>query len=381
MKTDELFYELFKVDPRSLFRLVQIDLEGEYSFESITAKTTEKRFDGLCKRIDGKGPNVFLEIQGYADPKIYWRILREVCTYYEQNDDSEPFVLIILFLDQKYDPGDFPLEYVKPPYQFLRGNVVDCLKSIWNNAGVLTVLKPLALTRKREVFEQIPQWKAELQALQLSEYRINTLFALLEYMIVQRFPSMNEKEVQTMLQLTPIENTVVGQQVFRRGKQEGLQEGLQEGQKKGLTRGELIGEIRRMQRILDHPVTTTASLAQKSLKLLRQMLRTLEIEEQEERQKRDLISGIQTAQRIWQYPVSSKKTLEEQSLEELSQLLYQLERDQQENGISDKAELIGEIRATQRFLKHPVSPKEELAEKRMENLRALLHDLQSELEK
>ena len=34
MKTDELFYELFKVDPKSVFRLVQLELEGEYIFES-----------------------------------------------------------------------------------------------------------------------------------------------------------------------------------------------------------------------------------------------------------------------------------------------------------------------------------------------------------
>ena len=56
MKTDELFYELFKVDPKSVFRLVQLEVEGEYTFESLTIKTTEKRLDGFCKRIDGTGP-------------------------------------------------------------------------------------------------------------------------------------------------------------------------------------------------------------------------------------------------------------------------------------------------------------------------------------
>ena len=54
MKTDALFYELFQIDPRSLFRLAQLEVEGEYIFESITVKTTEKRFDGFCKRTDGK---------------------------------------------------------------------------------------------------------------------------------------------------------------------------------------------------------------------------------------------------------------------------------------------------------------------------------------
>ncbi len=44
MKTDTLFYELFKLDPQSLIQLVDLDVKGEYIFESITVKTTEKRF-------------------------------------------------------------------------------------------------------------------------------------------------------------------------------------------------------------------------------------------------------------------------------------------------------------------------------------------------
>ncbi|MCP4348975.1 MAG: DUF2887 domain-containing protein [Desulfobacterales bacterium] len=43
MKTDALFYELFQFDPRSLFELMGIDVDGEYIFESITVKTTEKK--------------------------------------------------------------------------------------------------------------------------------------------------------------------------------------------------------------------------------------------------------------------------------------------------------------------------------------------------
>ncbi len=61
--------------------------------------------------------------------------------------------------------------------------------------------------------------------------------------------------------------------------------------------------------------------------------------------------------------------------------MHQLESDQKENGSIDKGELLGEIRATQRFLTHPVSPKEELAEKRMEELNALFQELQTELAK
>jgi predicted transposase YdaD len=271
MKTDELFYELFKVDPRSLFRLVQLEVEGEYTFESLTIKTTEKRLDGFCQRIDGTGPNVFVEIQGYDDPKIYWRALREVCTYYEQNDATVPFVLIVLFLDTEFDPGDFPLSAVKPPHHFIRGTLSECFEKLQGAPGILTVLKPL-VTERQEIVKHVQQWKAEIQALLLSEETLHRVIELLEFAIRQRLPKLSEQEVQTMLHLTPLEETVAGQELIQIGKQEGRKE----GRKEGINKGELIGEIRVTQKFLKRPVTPVEDLARKSLKTLKVMLQELE---------------------------------------------------------------------------------------------------------
>ena len=46
MKTDALFHELFRFDPQSLFYLVNLQIDGQYAFESISIKTVEKRLDG-----------------------------------------------------------------------------------------------------------------------------------------------------------------------------------------------------------------------------------------------------------------------------------------------------------------------------------------------
>ncbi|HAO20070.1 MAG TPA: hypothetical protein DCQ37_06000, partial [Desulfobacteraceae bacterium] len=83
MKTDTLFYELFKLHPASLFELAGLKADGRYAFESITVKTTEKRMDGFFRRTDGKGA-IFLEVQGYDDSMIYWRFIREIATQHEQ---------------------------------------------------------------------------------------------------------------------------------------------------------------------------------------------------------------------------------------------------------------------------------------------------------
>jgi predicted transposase YdaD len=277
MKTDELFYELFKLDPRSLFRLVHLDLEGEYTFESLTVKTTEKRFDGLCRRIDGIGPNVFLEIQGYPDAAIYWRLFREICTYHEQTRSPVPFIAVVLFLDAKDDPGNCQLSCV-PPNQLIRANLINCLKTVWENAGVLTILKPLVIPQKEEIVREVQEWKTELRSLGFPDRQMETLIGLLEYVILQRFPGMTRKEIDTMLQLTPLEKTVAGQELIQIGKIEGIKEGIKEGQKEGIKKGELIGEIRMAQRILKRPVSSRTELAEKSLKELKTLFQQLEAE-------------------------------------------------------------------------------------------------------
>lgn len=177
MKTDELLYEVFRLDPKSVFRLAQFDLEGEYTFESITLKTTEKRIDGFLKRTDGVGPNVFVEFQGWDDPKIYWRSFREVCMFYEERNDPAPFILMIVFIDAKYDPGNPPITQVESPNQFFRLNLIDALKAVTRSPGILTVLKPL-VSPKREVIEHIQEWKTDVLSLPLPDEKLQKIIEL-----------------------------------------------------------------------------------------------------------------------------------------------------------------------------------------------------------
>ena len=275
MKTDGLFYELFKIYPKSLFALLSLNMEGDYVFESITVKTTEKRFDGFLKRTDGQGPNVFIEIQGYDDPGFYWRLFREICTWYEQSDNNAPFVAIALFIDENHIPKQCPFVEITLPNQFLQFNLSDCLKAIEDKAGVLTVLKPLVLKKKSQLTELVPQWKSEIDSLNLPENKATLLEELLEYSILQRFPKLTLKEVQQMLQLTPLEKSVAVQQLIRINVTKSKKEAKEEGKKEGIKQGELIGEIRTLQRILKYPQSIQSELAEKPLKELRAMLQKL----------------------------------------------------------------------------------------------------------
>lgn len=276
MKTDNLFYELFRRQPRSLLELTKLDLQGRYEFESVTLKSTEKRLDGLFKRVDGAGPNLFLEVQGYDDPAIYWRLLREISTWYEQGGDSQPFVAIVLFLDKKYDPG-------RPDWivseRLLVLNLENRLKALGHQASRLTVLKPL-VTPKRQVLTQVSRWQAELQSLQLPQTQERQLMELLEYAILQRLPNLTVEEIEGMLHLTPLEQTVAVRQLMAKSLQQGLDQGLTKGVKQGVKQGreqgELIGKIQLAQRVLKRQVTPKTQLFRRSIGDLKQLLAELE---------------------------------------------------------------------------------------------------------
>ncbi len=283
MKTDALFYKLFRLAPRSLFRLVRLKMEGQYVFESITVKTTEKRFDGFLKRTDGEGPNIFLEIQGYEDTMIYWRSFREVCIWHEDNRIDKPFILIILFTDKKYDPDNCRLS-CRPPCRLIRKNLADCLKTAGKKADVLTVLKPLVLSDRKKDREKlpelVPQWEEDIRSLELPQDETRELTELLLYAILQRFRKLTLKEVKKMIQLTPLDQTVAGQELIQmgmeRGLERGLERGIERGIEKGVEKGELIGKIRMAQRFLKRRLTPKKRLLQKNADELRATLKKLE---------------------------------------------------------------------------------------------------------
>ncbi|MGE0086752.1 MAG: DUF2887 domain-containing protein [Desulfococcaceae bacterium] len=285
MKTDALFYELFKFDPQSLFDLISLDAEGEYVFESITAKTTEKRMDGLFRRTDRPGPNLFAEVQGYPDKKIYWRFFREISTWYEQNDDDQPFVAVVLFTDKTFDPGKPRLSCV-PPCRLIRCYLPNLLKKIGKKASALTVLKPLVLEDRKKLPESVRQWDAEIRDMGLPQAKTKILSELLEYAVLQRFSDLTLEEVKKMIQLTPLEKTVAGQELIQigllQGKLEGKKEGKKEGKLEGKKEGKLEGRtetalnLLKMGLLTDEQIAKATKLRSAEVKKLRQKLRLKE---------------------------------------------------------------------------------------------------------
>lgn len=276
LKTDHFFYKIFRRDPHLIFPLLGFEREDVYTFESITAKETEKRVDGYFLPSHGRGPNLFAEFQGYDDPAIYWRGMREVATWHESNTRIQrPFVLVVIFLDPAFDPGEPPFLF-RPPCLLIRTTLQECLKRLRGDPGLLVVLEPLVLEDRSQLIERTRAWKEALERLNLSEKDSIFWIEQLEYAIVQRFPELTLEEVKHMLQITPLEETTAGKQIRALGHQEGKEEGREEGREEGKEEGILIGRILSYQKFLSKDETPLEALRAMTGEQLRALLSDLE---------------------------------------------------------------------------------------------------------
>ncbi len=78
------------------------------------------------------------------------------------------------------------------------------------------VLEPLVLESREELAEKIPQWKATLERLDCPESEKRHLIELLTYALVEKFSKLTREEIEKMLKLTPLDETVAGKELIQR---------------------------------------------------------------------------------------------------------------------------------------------------------------------
>lgn len=220
MKSDALFYELFQAAPQTFFELLQITPPCPYHFESLTVKTTERRVDGIFEPDILGEITYFLEVQAYLDQCIYWRVMREVATYFEQRGEAgkNEWQAIVLFLDSAYDPGYGSLKALSrgPSPRLLSVDLPERLRSLPNEALALNVLRPLIVDSDVEVRANVTIWVDHIQqASALPETVRQRLVMIMSQLIVQKFETLTYKELSEMLNLTPLEETKDGKELLK----------------------------------------------------------------------------------------------------------------------------------------------------------------------
>ena len=177
----------------------------------------------------------------------------------------------MLYVDEKYDPKDLPFSCFLPN-QLIQVNLADSLKKAGHLHKALMVLELLVLESREELAEKIPQWKATPETLDSPEPEKRHLRELLIYAIVEKFSKLTREEIEKMLKLTPLDETVAGKELIQIGKSQGLQEGREEGREEGI----IIGQIHMTQNLLKQEMTPREELIRKSKEELQRLLQQLQ---------------------------------------------------------------------------------------------------------
>jgi len=191
VKTDTIFYSLFKGFPSIFFELINQPKEQAETYEF-----TSREIKQLAFRLDG----LFFPKDETREQPLQFR---ELFTRVQR-----------IYLDELGDDASDSLG-------------VNIVKLVIEN-------EQTAPERARRLIEQ-----AQVQLVDQKTQR--GLIDLIETIIVYKLPQKSRKEIEAMLGLSELKQTKVYQEAkqegLQEGRQEGLQEGLQEGRQEGLQEG------------------------------------------------------------------------------------------------------------------------------------------------
>ena len=234
MKTDSIFYRLFKTFPWIFFQLIgrsNVDA-NTYQFISVELKQTAFRIDGVFSPTveSEEEPVYFLEVQFQPDTTFYRRFFSEIFLYLRQNESVNLWRAVVIYPTRRIETTD------TLPYQGLLSSsqvqriYLDELGDSSDSAIELSILQLIiqneqtAIQRARELISQTRQ------AL-MDEPTRREILELIETILVYKFKQFNREEIREMFSLT--ESEFKQSRIYQSIKQEGIEEGELRGELRG----------------------------------------------------------------------------------------------------------------------------------------------------
>jgi predicted transposase/invertase (TIGR01784 family) len=253
LKTDTIYYQLFKRFPSLIFTLVEHQPERarEYRFESIEVKETSYRIDGVFLPPEGASPKIvyFAEVQFQSDESLYFRFSSESSVFLHRNQNLfDDWFGVFIFASRSIEPENTHIHR-----SMLNGPQVQriYLDELGDPAEQPIGIRLMQLTITPE--KQAPERARELirQANQedtgsLSKKEIIDMVCTIA---VYKFSKLSRDEVEAMLGLR-LEETRVYQEARAEGEERGVVKGRQEGEQAGILKGEQAGILKGEQALI-----------------------------------------------------------------------------------------------------------------------------------
>ncbi|MEQ9482645.1 Rpn family recombination-promoting nuclease/putative transposase [Coleofasciculus sp. F4-SAH-05] len=247
MKTDTIFYSLFKEFPSIFFELINQSTAQAptYEFTSREIKQLSFRLDGLFlpKNQTSNQPFYVVEVQFQPDENLYYRLFTELFIFLNQYKPPHPWRVVVIYPSRRIE-REQPLQF-RELFSRVQRIYLDELEETASDSLGVNIVKLVienqqtAPTVARQLIDQ-----AQVQIADPTTKR--DLIDLIETIIVYKLPQKSRQEIEAMLGLSELKQT----KVYQEAKQEGFSEGEQRGEQRGEKRGELKAKLTAIPRMI-----------------------------------------------------------------------------------------------------------------------------------
>ncbi len=243
MRTDAIFYQLFKRFPSFLFTLLETPppQAKDYRFESIEIKETAFRIDGVFLPPETASPKIiyFAEVQFQSDEALYHRFFTESLLYLFRNQAQyDDWQGIILFAKRSLEPQDTHTHRALLTSNQIQRIYLDELDT-HSPQPIGIQLMQLVIAPDNQTAEQAKQLIQQVQTQQTQTQQTEPfakqdIIDLITTIAVYKFTHLSRQEVEAMIGVS-LEET----RAFQEVKAEGIAEGKAEGKAEGIAEGKL----------------------------------------------------------------------------------------------------------------------------------------------
>lgn len=236
MKTDSLYYRLFKELPECFFEVIGRPASDakHFRFDAVELKDTAARLDGVFLPIDAAGEErvYFVEFQSHVSERTYSNLLLKVGLYLEKVNPSQDWQAVVFYPSRMFEqPNVRPYRLLLASDQLVR-IYVDELPTPAPQQYGMQILK-LIVGRPEQSLAAAQRLIPLIRTSNQPRDERDHLIELIETVMLYKLPHLGRKELEKMLQVESYRQT----RVFQEGLEEGMEKGLEEGIEKGIEKG------------------------------------------------------------------------------------------------------------------------------------------------
>jgi len=212
MRTDTIFYQLFKTFNSLLFELLNLPVEQGYQFTSVEVKEKAFRLDGIFAPSQLDKPIYFIEVQFQPKPSFYREFLGEVFLYLSQFDRKNDWKIVAIFAKRSLEPTEITT---------FQGELIESGRIIRVYLDELTTETSVGITIIQLITsssQDAPKLVADIKAKTSNQPVSRDIMELIETVLLYKFNNLSREEIEDMFTLADLKETKVYQEALQEGK-------------------------------------------------------------------------------------------------------------------------------------------------------------------